>query len=81
MELFKYCVLSHQLTKKNHAFVWTIEADKAYTQLKEAFTSAPILAHIDPEKPFTIETDASDFAFGVSYHNQVRLGNPIQSRN
>ena len=53
-----------QLTKKNQAFVWTIEADTTFTQLKEAFTSAPILAHIDPEKPFTIEADASDFALG-----------------
>ena len=53
-----------QLTKKNQVFVWTIEADTTFTQLKEAFTSAPILAHIDPEKPFTIEADASDFALG-----------------
>jgi hypothetical protein len=53
-----------QLTKKNQAFVWTSEADKAFTQLKEAFTSAPILAHVDPARPFTIEADASDFALG-----------------
>ena len=53
-----------QLTKKNQAFVWTPEADKAFTQLKEAFTSAPVLAHVDPEKPFIIEADASDFALG-----------------
>ena len=32
--------------------------------LKKAFTSAPILAHVDPEKPFIIEADASDFALG-----------------
>ena len=53
-----------QLTKKNQAFVWIPEADKAFTQLKEAFTLAPVLAHIDPEKPFNIEADASDFALG-----------------
>jgi hypothetical protein len=53
-----------QLTKKDQAFIWTNEADTAFTQLKKAFTSAPILAHIDPEKPFTIEADASDFALG-----------------
>ena len=53
-----------QLTKENQAFVWTPEADKAFTQLKEAFTSAPVLAHVDPEKPFIIEADASDFALG-----------------
>ena len=26
--------------------------------------STPILAHVDPEKPFIIEADASDFALG-----------------
>ena len=60
----KIVFLLTQLTKKNQAFVWTPEADKAFTQLKEAFTSAPVLAHVDPEKPFIIEADASDFALG-----------------
>jgi hypothetical protein len=53
-----------QLTKKNQVIVWTPEADKAFTQFKEAFTSAPVLAHVDPARPFTIEADASDFALG-----------------
>jgi hypothetical protein len=53
-----------QLTKKNQAFVWTPEADKAFTQLKEAFTSALFLAHVDLARPFTIEADASNFALG-----------------
>jgi hypothetical protein len=51
-----------QLTRKNQAFVWTTKSAKAFTQLKETFTSAPILAHIDLEKPFTIEANALDFA-------------------
>ena len=45
-----------QLTKKNQAFVWTPEVDKAFTQLKEALTSVFVIAHV--------EADASDFAFG-----------------
>ena len=36
----------------------------AFESLKKAFTSAPILGHVDPEKPFIIEADASDFALG-----------------
>ena len=36
----------------------------AFESLKKAFTSALILAHVDPEKPFIIEADASDFALG-----------------
>ena len=36
----------------------------AFKSLKRAFTSAPILAHVDPEKPFIIEADTLDFALG-----------------
>ena len=32
--------------------------------LKKAFTSAPILAHVDPAKPFIIEAHEPDFALG-----------------
>ena len=32
-----------------------------FVSLKKAFTSAPILAHVDPQKPFIIEVDAPDF--------------------
>ena len=36
----------------------------AFESLQKAFKSAPILAHVDPEKPFITEVDASDFALG-----------------
>ena len=32
--------------------------------LKKAFTSAPILTHVDPQKPFIIEVDTLDFVLG-----------------
>ena len=32
--------------------------------LKQAFTTTPILAHVDPTKRFILEVDASDFALG-----------------
>ena len=68
-----------QVTKKNQACFWSIVADKAFIQLKETFTSAPILAHIDPGKPFTIDADASDFALGsiVSQPSEVGQSHPI----
>ena len=47
--------LTH-LTKKGQAFLWSNEADIAFRHLKKAFTSAPILAHVDTNKPF-VETD------------------------
>ena len=43
-----------QLTRKGQSFVWSEEADMAFKSLKKAFTSAPILAHVDTEKPFII---------------------------
>ena len=53
-----------QLTKKGNAFIWSNEADMAFRQLKEAFTLAPILAHVDTKKPFIMEADALDSFLG-----------------
>ena len=50
-----------QLTKKDHAFNWTPKYQAAFDGLKEAFTSAPILLHFDPEKEIVVETDVSDY--------------------
>ena len=51
-------------------FTWTPEADAAFRQLQQAFTSAPILQHFQPDIPLTLEADASDFAIGciLSHH-------------
>ena len=55
-----------ELTKKTEkTWEWTPEAGRAFTDLKNRFTTAPILAHFDPERPVIIETDASDFAIGA----------------
>ena len=53
-----------ELTKRNQSFEWNLSAAMAFDNLKQAFTSAPILIHVDLEKPFTMEADASDFALG-----------------
>ena len=45
-------------------FVMTEEALAAFTELKEAFCSAPVLRYFDPELPCRVETDASGFAIG-----------------
>ena len=52
------------LTRKGVRFTWSPEADSACKQLQQAFTSAPVLIHYQPELPLTIEADASDFALG-----------------
>ena len=41
------------------------KADQAFEALKKAFTTAQILIHRDFQKPFLLESDASDFALGA----------------
>jgi hypothetical protein len=60
------------LTRKEVKFKWSPEAENAFSSLKQAFCSAPILRHFDPTKPAIIEVDASDFAYGgvlSQYHD------------
>lgn len=54
-----------ELTKKDQDFKWTKEADDALKELRDAFTTAPILTTFDPEKHIVVETDASDYAIGA----------------
>jgi len=44
---------------------WTNEAEAAFKELKERFTSASIRGLFDPECPVIIKKDASDFAIGA----------------
>ena len=53
-----------QLTKMRQSFVWIKEADKGVVDIKKAFTLAPILTHVDLQKPFIIEADVVDFSLG-----------------
>lgn len=53
-----------ELTKLGRKFVWTQECDRAFKQLKETLTTYPLLRLYDPEKPCTVDTDASKVATG-----------------
>jgi len=55
----------HKLTRKNVSFIWGPDQQTAFDKLKELFTSAPILRNPDSNKPFVVETDASNFAVGA----------------
>ena len=46
---------------KNPAYL-TVDARQAFTQLRPAFTEAPILSHFDPKRHIRIETNASGYA-------------------
>ncbi|MBW0544595.1 hypothetical protein O181_084310 [Austropuccinia psidii MF-1] len=51
--------------KKDSRFPLNEEALRQFHQLKEAFTTAPILSHFNPSLPTIVETDASDYALGA----------------
>jgi len=53
------------LTKKDVKYTWGPEQESAFVRIKEALLSSPILMMPDPEKPYTLETDASGFAIGA----------------
>ncbi|KXZ40924.1 hypothetical protein GPECTOR_1291g539 [Gonium pectorale] len=43
---------------------WTKEHTQAFEALKTALTTAPVMAAPDPNRPFIVTTDASDYATG-----------------
>ena len=51
--------------RQGMSFEWTLSAQHIFDLLKEVFTNALVLLHIDPTKRFQVETDASDFAIGA----------------
>uniref|UniRef100_A0A8R7P4B6 Reverse transcriptase domain-containing protein n=1 Tax=Triticum urartu TaxID=4572 RepID=A0A8R7P4B6_TRIUA len=63
-----YGVVSRTLTdllKKGVTYQWTDTCEQAFQALKQALTSAPVLALPDFKQPFTVETDASDMGIGA----------------
>jgi len=66
--------LTSLLRNKPKSLSWTPAATEAFDILKEAFTTAPLLVHPDPDKPFVVEVDASTTGVGVVLSQQQ--GNP-----
>src|SRR4030095_5376865 len=48
-------------TRKKRPIAWSTLHQAAFERLKNAITSAPVLIQPDSTKPYTIETDSSDF--------------------
>lgn len=48
---------------KNNAFQWTEEATRSFKALKSTMTTTPVLALLDFDNPFVVETDASEKGF------------------
>ncbi|KAL7281605.1 hypothetical protein ACG7TL_004922 [Trametes sanguinea] len=51
-----------RLTRKSVLWDFNEDCRNAFNTLKKAFTTAPVLHHWEPDRPLTIETDASDYA-------------------
>ena len=54
-----------KLTEKSSQFEWTDDQEESWRILKEKLMSPPILKYPDPEVPFVLDTDASDFGIGA----------------
>ena len=55
----------HNLTKKNVKFIWTDACEKSFNELKNRLVTSPILLHPNPEKPYIVECDSSNYAIGA----------------
>ena len=51
------------LTKQDIPFEWTVQCQAAFEMLKEAIITSPILKYPDPNKGYTLFTDASKYAW------------------
>ena len=54
-----------EVPEKNITPFWTPTHLAAFEQIKQILTTAPVLAHPDFNRPFIVETDASDYAVGA----------------
>ncbi|GFW94963.1 hypothetical protein TNCV_1464611 [Trichonephila clavipes] len=61
----------HRLTVSKQKFQWTKECEDSFLQLKEALTSSPILIYPQPDKPFILDTDASNESVGAVLSQEI----------
>lgn len=69
-----------KLTSPSIQFSWTPEAERAFSELKSLFISAPLLVQPDLSCQFIIEMDASDTGIGAVFsqssmpdHNSIPM--------
>jgi len=62
------------LTKKDTPFLWGSAQADAFAALQKALTTSPVLLLPDYGKPFTLITDASNYATGAILEQDDALG-------
>ena len=60
----------NDLTKNDTPFTWDEPQQAAFKKLKDAILSEQVLVHPDIEKPYLVETDASNYAYGAVLSQQ-----------
>ena len=68
-----------RLCRKGLTFEWTPECQTAFETIKNLLTTAPILAFPNPNKPFNLYCDASDYCIGsvLTQHDDDGHEHPI----
>lgn len=66
-KLFNNCYTSYQPDKKGHpdTVVWSKDCQVAFQHLKDAVIEDLVLQITDPNRPFKLQTDASDRGLGA----------------
>ena len=68
-----------------NAFVWFVEVEKAFQQLKDVVSQPPVLAMLDFNHSFTVECDALRSGLGailmqnhrpIGFHSQLLKARP-----
>ena len=62
------------LLKKDVRWNWSSSQQKSFDSMKEAITTAPVLAYYDPGKPLTLQNDACEYSIGSAL---FQVGKPI----
>ncbi|KAF8770191.1 Retrovirus-related Pol polyprotein like [Argiope bruennichi] len=60
-----------KLTEAKQKFIWTDECDNAFNKLKDALTSAPVLAYPEIGKQYILHTDASRECIGAVLSQEI----------
>jgi hypothetical protein len=67
----------YELTKSDTKFRWHTKCQEAFDELRKKLTESPILAHPDFNKPFILETDASDTGISAILSQEGDFGKHV----
>ena len=65
--------MTDQLKGKGKGFKWGTDQETSFQKLKVAVATTPILAIVDPNKPFVVEVDASDRAIVLLQEGRCKM--------